>query len=81
MCDGIPVTSVAQTLIDIAAVVSLDLLRYAWDDAERLKLFDRDPVRDVKLQLLGYKTMRITYRRLANQPDEVARDLRALLAA
>lgn len=170
--DGIPVTTVARTLLDLAAVVSLTELRYAWDDAERQKLFDltqiqtvrgrfkrrkglrnidlliaerrplppitrsrleemflafcerygfprpqmnlwigefevdavfpdhevaieldgrdyhthptaqeRDPVRDVRLQLLGYKPMRITYRRLVTQPDEVARDLRALLAA
>ena len=170
--DGIPVTTVARTLLDLAAVVSLDSLRYAWDDAERQKLFDlteiqtvrgrfkrrkglkridlliaerrplppvtrsrleqmfvefcaryglpvpsmnvwigefevdavfpahhvaveldgrdyhthptaqeRDPVRDLKLQILGYKPTRITYRRLVTKPDEVANDLRGLLAA
>jgi very-short-patch-repair endonuclease len=41
---------------------------------------ERDPTIDVRLQILGYKPMRITYRRLATKPDEVAKDLRDLLA-
>ena len=172
ICAGIPVTSVSKTLIDIAPLVSLELLRHAWDEAERQRLFDlgqikavrarsdgrrglrnidlliaerrplpqitrsrleqmflefcaryglpipsmnvwigefevdavfpdhhvaveldgrdyhshptaqeRDPVRDLKLQILGYKPTRITYRRLATEPDNLATDLRDLLAA
>jgi hypothetical protein len=170
--DGIPVTTVARTIVDLAAVLSLTDLRYAWDNAERQRLFDlqeiqtvrgrfkrrkglkkidiliaerrplppitrsrleemfvefcarygfprpsmniwigeyevdavfpdhevaveldgrdyhthptaqeRDPVRDVRLQILGYKPMRITYRRLVTDPDGVANDLRELLGA
>ena len=170
--DGIPVTAVPRTLLDLASVVPLNSLRYAWEDAERQRLFDlteiqtvrnrfkrrkglkhidlliaerrplpqitrsrleqmflefcaryglptpsmnvwigefevdavfpdhhvaveldgrdyhshataqeRDPVRDLKLQILGYKPTRITYRRLVTEPDNLATDLRDLLAA
>jgi hypothetical protein len=169
--DGIPVTSLARTLLDLAAVVPLNSLRYAWDDAGRLDAFDlaevelvrsrfkrrrglkkldlliaerrplppitrselevmfvefcrryglpipsmnswigayevdaafhdqrvaveldssyhdtpgaheRDPIRDADLQIAGYRILRITYRRLATQPDELATTIRGLLAA
>ena len=169
--NGIPVTTVARTLVDLAAVISLNSLRYAWDDAERQKLFhlkeietvrgrfkrrkglrnidlliaerrplppvtrsdleilfvefcakyglptpsmnswigkyevdaafhdhrlaveldsryhdtpgayERDPIRDAELQILGYRILRITYRRLVDRPDELAAQIRALLAA
>ena len=39
MFDGIPVTSVARTLLDLAATPGVDLRR-ALDQAERLELFD-----------------------------------------
>jgi very-short-patch-repair endonuclease len=38
--DGIPVTGVARTLFDLAAVVNERQLRYAWEQAERLRLLD-----------------------------------------
>jgi predicted transcriptional regulator of viral defense system len=38
--EGIPVTSVARTLLDIAPVVKTKSLRRAIDEAERLQMFD-----------------------------------------
>jgi very-short-patch-repair endonuclease len=35
---GIPVTSVARTLFDLAEVVDFQRLEYAWEEADRLKL-------------------------------------------
>ncbi|MFL5867815.1 MAG: endonuclease domain-containing protein, partial [Thermoleophilaceae bacterium] len=45
--DGIPVTSVARTLLDLAAVVQMDALKRAIKQAERLRLFDLTDVRAV----------------------------------
>ena len=38
--DGIPLTSVARTLLDLAATVAPRLLRRAFEEAERLRLLD-----------------------------------------
>jgi very-short-patch-repair endonuclease/predicted transcriptional regulator of viral defense system len=45
--DGIPVTTVARTLLDLAAVVQMDALKRAIKQAERLRLFDLTDVRAV----------------------------------
>ncbi len=41
--------------------------------------FERDRVRDAKLQLAGYRVVRITARRLRNEPEGVVATLRNLL--
>jgi very-short-patch-repair endonuclease len=43
--------------------------------------FERDRVRDAKLQLAGCRVMRVTYRRLDREPAVVAEDVGALLSA
>jgi hypothetical protein len=43
--------------------------------------FERDRVRDAKLQLAGCRVMRVTYRRLDREPAAVAEDVGALLSA
>ena len=43
--------------------------------------FERDRARDMALQLAGYRVLRITWRRLRNEPAEVERAIRALLAS
>src|SRR4051794_37019475 len=43
--EGIPVTSLARTFIDIAETESAQTLRRAWDEAERLQLLDVVAVR------------------------------------
>ena len=170
--DGIPVTSVARTLLDLAEVVSPDRLARAFERAERLRLldmraiedlcsrsrgrhglkplralvsdyapavvetrselesrflrscrraglpppsvnvavegfevdalwrdqrliveldgylfhgtrlaFERDRERDARLQLAGYRVLRVTSRRLDREPDAIAAAVRSLLSA
>jgi uncharacterized protein DUF559 len=43
--------------------------------------FERDRARDTALQAAGYRVVRFTHRRLEREPDAVAGQLRALLAA
>jgi very-short-patch-repair endonuclease len=43
--------------------------------------FESDRRRDTELQLLGYTVLRITHRRLAEEPAAVTRDLRCFLSA
>jgi very-short-patch-repair endonuclease/predicted transcriptional regulator of viral defense system len=43
--------------------------------------FESDRRRDTELQLLGYTVLRITHRRLAEEPAAVIRDLRCFLSA
>jgi very-short-patch-repair endonuclease len=45
--DGIPVTSVARTLLDLAEVVSADQLRLAYEEAEKRRILDFRAVGDV----------------------------------
>jgi very-short-patch-repair endonuclease len=41
---------------------------------------ENDQQRDVKLQIAGYRVVRFSHDRIMNHPDEVARDLAALLS-
>jgi very-short-patch-repair endonuclease len=43
--------------------------------------FERDRARDAALQASGYRVIRFTYRRIVDEPDTVAEQLRALLGA
>ena len=43
--------------------------------------FERDRVKDAKLQLAGYRVLRVTHRRLHHEPDAIAGTVRALLTA
>jgi predicted transcriptional regulator of viral defense system len=53
--DGISVTSIARTLIDLAATATPRDLRYALDQAERLRLFDLRALRRVIARCRGRK--------------------------
>jgi Protein of unknown function (DUF559) len=46
-CEGLPVTAVARTLLDLAGQVSPDQLRRAFEQAERLQLLDLRAVRAI----------------------------------
>src|SRR4051812_34857505 len=133
--DGIPVTTVARTLLDGAAVLTPRHLVTAIEDSERLRLFDlrarafldfcrdaslplpatnvsvcgyevdaawikqkviveldsyafhgtrgafeRDRVRDAVLQENEFRPLRVTHRRLTEEPRELERVLRRFLA-
>jgi len=43
--------------------------------------FERDRKRDADLQLAGYRVLRVTHRRLSDEPGEVVSAVRALLTA
>jgi hypothetical protein len=56
-------------------VVELD----GWSFHRGRAAFERDRSRDAALQVAGYRVLRITYRRLVEDPDSVVREIRALL--
>jgi very-short-patch-repair endonuclease len=45
--DGIPVTIVPRTLLDCAEVLKPRQLRRAWDESQRLDLFDRETIQEL----------------------------------
>lgn len=56
--DGIPVTTIARTLIDLAAVVPLRQLTRAWDESARLGLFDIDDMHRVRARFKRRRGLR-----------------------
>lgn len=52
---GIPITSVARTLLDLAAVVSRRQLERAVDEAERLRLFDMRAIEELLRRSRGHR--------------------------
>jgi very-short-patch-repair endonuclease len=68
---GIPVTTVARTLVDLADVVPVDHLAKAMDEAERLRLFDLRAIRAASARARG---------RRGPGPQRLARALQELEA-
>jgi hypothetical protein len=62
---GIPVTSIARTLFDLAEVVDLRRLENAWEEADRLKLLRLGEVARVCERGYGRRALRPTRRLLA----------------
>lgn len=58
-------------------VVELD----SWEHHSHRAAFERDRTRDPELLLAGYRTMRVTHRRLDREADALAAEIRGLLAA
>jgi very-short-patch-repair endonuclease len=56
-------------------VVELDGYAFHSDRAA----FERDRERDARLQLAGYRVLRVTHRRLVEEPDAVITEVAALL--
>lgn len=52
----------------------------SWSFHRHRAAFERDRARDTALQVAGYRTIRITHRRLHNEAPTLASELRALLA-
>jgi very-short-patch-repair endonuclease len=61
--------------VDRRLVVELDGYRYHGTR----QAFERDRTRDATLQVAGYRVLRVTYRRLMREPEQVIAELRALL--
>ena len=82
--DGIPVTSVARTLLDLSAVVRPSDLEVAVDRAERLALFDLNAVVDVLERANGRRGAGLLRRIVAaygpsTQKSELERRFKELL--
>ncbi len=52
----------------------------SWEFHRHRAAFERDRARDTALQVAGYRTLRITDRRINNEASALASELRALLA-
>jgi very-short-patch-repair endonuclease len=52
-----------------------------WDSHRTRSAFEEDRARDLKLKLLGYEVVRLSWRQLTEMPAEVAAALRELLRA
>jgi very-short-patch-repair endonuclease len=87
LCDrhGLPRPLVNQTIagyeVDFVwprawLVVETD----GWSAHGRRSAFERDRIRDAALQVAGWRVIRITWRRLVEEPDVVARQLAELLS-
>jgi hypothetical protein len=53
--DAIPTTTVARTLFDLASVLNPRQFRYAWEQAERLRLLDVRPVAELCEGATGHR--------------------------
>jgi very-short-patch-repair endonuclease len=77
--DGIPVTSVARTLLDLAAVLSVRDLGYALERAERLQVFDLQAAEDVLSRARGRRGAKALRNAIAGwRPADVRSELEAL---
>jgi very-short-patch-repair endonuclease len=70
--DGIPVTSVARTLLDLAAVAAPIELRRSYERAERLGLLDLEAIADVTQRHSGHRGAKRLRRLLAYDPRAAA---------
>lgn len=57
-------------------IVELD----SWEHHGHRAAFERDRARDPKLMIAGYRTIRVTHRRLDREPVRLAEEIRELLA-
>jgi hypothetical protein len=79
--EGIPVTSLARTLLDIAETEPARTLRRAWDHAERLRVLDVRAVKDTCHRSPGRRGLKPLRALLADQTryaPETKRELEAL---
>lgn len=61
---------------DAKLVVELD----SWEHHGHRAAFERDRARDPKLLIAGYRTIRVTHRRLDREPAQLAEEIRRLLS-
>lgn len=73
--DGIPCTSLARTLLDLAAVAGRRTLERAIDRAEELREFDLGALE----ALAGFETRRYTASEVLDDPTRVVDEIRAFL--
>jgi predicted transcriptional regulator of viral defense system len=79
--EGIPITSVARTLLDLAATVRPDRLERALAQAERLQLYDYTAISDVLSRSNGHRGRAALTRATAQEPKLTRNDLEAIFLA
>jgi uncharacterized protein DUF559 len=72
-----PITSVARTLLDLAAVVPAHQLERALAQAERLRIYDRRAIEDVLTRAGGHRGRGPLTRAIAHEPAFTRSDLEA----
>jgi hypothetical protein len=78
LVDGIPCTSLARTLLDLAGVISLKELKYAIRRAEELKIFDLVALEEVIARSKGRRGLTRLKRALAEFDERDGRTRRQL---
>ena len=82
--DGIPCTSVARTLLDLAGVVRADELENACDRAEQLRLFDGQAIEELLARARGERgtrRLRATLERLEPSGAQTRTEIERLMLA
>lgn len=72
VCEGIPCTSPARTLVDLAGVLNRRMLRRALERSIELRLFDGAPMDAALERARGRRGTRVLRELLAELPDEPA---------
>jgi hypothetical protein len=75
--DGIPITSIARTLLDLAATTRPDRLERALAQAERLRLYDHAAIADVLSRSNGHRGKQDLTRATAQEPKLTRNELEA----
>jgi very-short-patch-repair endonuclease len=75
---GIPITSIARTLLDLAATVRPDRLERALAQAERLQLYDHTAIGDVLSRSNGHRGRAALARATAREPRLTRSELEAI---
>jgi hypothetical protein len=76
--EGIPITSVARTLLDLAATTRPDRLERALAQAERLRLYDNAAITDVLSRSHGHRGKAALTRATAQEPKLTRSELEAI---
>jgi putative AbiEi antitoxin of type IV toxin-antitoxin system/uncharacterized protein DUF559/transcriptional regulator with AbiEi antitoxin domain of type IV toxin-antitoxin system len=76
--EGIPITSVARTLLDLAATTRPDRLERALAQAERLQLYDGNAIRDVIGRSNGHRGKAALTQATAQEPKLTRSELEAI---
>ncbi len=79
--EGIPITAIARTLLDLAATVRRDRLERALAQAERLQLYDHRAITDVLQRSNGHRGKGALARATAREPKLTRSELEARFLA
>jgi hypothetical protein len=78
---GIPITTIARTLLDLAAAIHPQRLERALAQAERLRLYDRRAIEDVVVRANGHRGKAILAQATARDPKFTRSELEAWFLA